>query len=186
METKVSVGVSNRHVHLTEETYKMLFDEELTKKNDLNQIGQFASNQTLTLKTEKTEIPNVRILGPFRSYNQIEISKTDARKFGLNPPVRDSGDVANSEKITLVTPKAEITIEGCIIAHRHVHMNTKEALELGIKDKQPCTLKVPGIKGGTLNAVFKVSDDGFFETHIDTDEAAAFALNSGDLIDLEY
>ena len=73
METKVSVGVSNRHVHLTEETYKMLFDEELTKKNDLNQIGQFASNQTLTLKTEKTEIPNVRILGPFRSYNQIEI-----------------------------------------------------------------------------------------------------------------
>ena len=83
-------------------------------------------------------------------------------------------------------PKAEITIEGCIIAHRHVHMNTKEATELGIKDKQPCTLKVPGIKGGTLNAVFKVSDDGFFETHIDTDEAAAFALNSGDIIDLEY
>ena len=138
------------------------------------------------MKTEKTEIPNVRILGPFRKYNQIEISKTDARKFGLNPPVRDSGDVANSEIITLVTPKAEITIEGCIIAHRHVHMNTKEAAELGIKDKQPCTLKVPGIKGGTLNAVFKVSDDGFFETHIDTDEAAAFALNSGDIIDLEY
>ncbi len=185
MELKVSIGVSNRHVHLTESVYNKLFDSPLSKKRDLNQIGQFASEQVLTIKTEKSEIQNVRVLGPFRDYNQVEISKSDARKLGLNPPVRNSGDLRGALKITLVTDKASIEVIGCIIAKRHIHMNTLQAEKLGIKNLQPMRLIINGEKGGVLNGVVKVSDDGYFEAHIDTDEASAFGLDSTDEVTVE-
>ena len=80
MYYNVKVMISNRHVHLTKETYEKLFDEPLTKKSDLNQIGQFAANQTVDILTDKFEFKDVRIVGPFRDYNQVEISNNDARK----------------------------------------------------------------------------------------------------------
>ena len=90
---RIKVGVSNRHVHLTKEVYFKLFGEEnLEKDRDLDQPGQFASKSYVTIKKGEREIPHVRILGPFRNYNQIEISRTDAYKLKVNPPVRDSGD----------------------------------------------------------------------------------------------
>ena len=80
MEYKIHARVSNRHVHLTKETYEKLFDEEMTKKFDLNQIGEYATNQLLTIRVLDEKIENVRVLGPFRNYDQIEISKKDARR----------------------------------------------------------------------------------------------------------
>ena len=79
MEYKVKIRISNRHVHLTNEAYNMLFDAPLTKKNDLNQVGQFAANEVVTLKNGDKKIENVRIVGPRRKYNQVEVSKRDAR-----------------------------------------------------------------------------------------------------------
>ena len=100
---KVRIGVSNRHVHLKEEDFKKLFgDVVLEKDKDLYQPNQFASIYKLTIKTLKNEIKNVRVLGPFRSYTQIEISKTDAYTLGLNPPIRTSGDLDGSEVVTLI------------------------------------------------------------------------------------
>lgn len=90
---KVNVGVSNRHVHLKKQDLDILFGTDLTIKNKINQPGQFACNEVVTIKTEKSEINNVRVLGPTRNYTQIEISKTDAYKLGINPPVRSSGSV---------------------------------------------------------------------------------------------
>ena len=128
MNIKVQLGISNRHLHLTKEVYEMLFDEELTIKKELGQPGEFASNQTVTIKGPKGEMANVRILGPFRAYNQVEVSSHDARSLGVNPPVRKSGDLAGSENITVIGPKGSIDLtESCIIANRHLHMSTEEA-----------------------------------------------------------
>lgn len=186
MYHKVKVGVSNRHVHLTKETYYKLFDFALTKKSDLNQIGQFAANETVDLISGDNIIEHVRIVGPFRSYNQVEISKTDAYKLKLNPPVRTSGDLSGSEHITLRTEKASITLdEGCIIADRHVHFNTNEADKYHVRDKDKLKIHILGEKRGTIEAFAKVSDDGFFELHLDTDDANAFLLKHGDEVVLE-
>lgn len=186
MYHKIKVQVSNRHVHLTEEIYNRLFDEPLTRKKDLNQIGQFAANQTLDILTDKYTFENVRIVGPFRNYNQVEISNNDARKLGLKPPVRTSGDLDNSETITLRTPKATITLDNsCIIADRHVHFNTNEADRYCINNGDKLKIHILGEKRGTIEAFAKVSDDGFYELHIDTDDANAFLLNSNDELILE-
>ena len=110
---KISIGVSNRHVHLTKEHLSILFgaNYELEKKNDLTQPGQYASTAVVTIKTSKSEIDNVRVLGPIRNYTQVEISKTDAYKLGLNPPVRNSGDLGGSAHITIVGPNGSIDLE---------------------------------------------------------------------------
>jgi len=183
---KVKVAISNRHIHLTKETYDKLFDEPISVDRNLNQIGQFASNQFVDLINGDKIIEHVRLVGPFRSYDQVEISKNDARKLKLNPPVRTSGDLDNSESITLRTNKASVTLEkGCIIADRHVHFNTSDASKLGISDKDKLKLHITGEKKGVIEAFAKVSDNGFYEVHLDTDDANAFLLNNDDEIVLE-
>ena len=108
MEWKVPVGISNHHVHLTKETYEQLFHEKIEKLKDLKQTGEYASKQTVTIKGPKGEIEKVRILGPFRSYNQVEISNSDAFILGIKPPVRKSGDLENAEKITIIGENGSI------------------------------------------------------------------------------
>lgn len=181
-----TIAISNHHVHLTEEMYKELFDEDISIKRPLNQIGEYASFSTVTLKTAKGEIDNVRVIGPFRKYNQVEISATDAYLLGLNPPVRQSGDLEDSESITISTPKNSITLDNaCIIAERHIHMNNAKAEELGLKNEDLVKLKVENDKGGTMEAFVKVTDNGFFEIHIDRDDANCFLLKNGDEVLIE-
>ena len=100
---KISVGVSNRHVHLKQSDLRVLFGEgyELHNAADLTQPGMFKAEEVVTIKTDKAEIKNVRVIGPTRMYTQIEISKTDSYKLGLNPPIRNSGDLMGSEEITI-------------------------------------------------------------------------------------
>lgn len=185
MNIKVPVGISNRHVHLTKEIYEKLFDEELTVKNYLNQQGEFASNQTLTIKTDTSTIENVRVLGPFRNYNQVEVLKSDSRKLGINPPVRNSGDLNNSETITLIGSTGEVTLKNaCIIATRHIHMNLNKALELNFSNNQKVQVKIKGEKGGIVDAVIKITDNGYFEMHIDVDDANAFLINNSDEVEI--
>lgn len=185
---KVSIGVSNRHVHLTKDHLIKLFGEdyELLKRNDLSQPGQFASTALVTLKTEKGAIENVRVLGPLRNYTQVEISKTDAYKLGLNPPVRNSGDLDNSESITLVGPNGEITIDnGCIIATRHIHILPEQMKQYKLEGKETVSVRVGGEKGGILENVYlKVSDKSFLELHLDTDDANAHLIKNGDIAEI--
>lgn len=181
MNIDVSIGISGRHVHLCQETFEKLFDKELTVKNPLNQVGQFAANETVTIKTSKGVFENVRIIGPLRKYDQVEISMSDARKLGLNPPVRKSGDLTDADEITIISDKGEVLVKACIIANRHVHFSPDKAKELGVVDNQKMQLKITGIKSGIIDVEAKVSDDGFFEVHLDTDDANAFLLKSGDI-----
>lgn len=183
---KIPVGISNRHIHLKAEAFRILFgEEELTKRNDLKQPGEFASNQIVSIKTSKSIIEKVRILGPFRDYNQVEVSKTDSFRLGINPPVRRSGDLENSESITLVGPKGELVIEsGVIIAERHIHMSNQMALENNYKDDQKVYIKINSEKPGIIIAEIKISDEAFLELHLDTDDANAFLLKSGDEVEI--
>lgn len=185
MEYKIKIGISNRHVHLTQNTYEKLFDEPLEIDKELHQIKEFASKQFVTLKTEKDIIKNVRIVGPFRDYDQVELCYSDAYKLGLNPPVRKSGDTKNSENVTLIGPKGEIYLENvCIISQRHVHMNNLEKEKYQVEDGQLVKIAVKGSRSAILDANIKVSSNGYFECHIDRDEANALLLKDDDEVTL--
>lgn len=181
MEMKVIIELSNRHVHLTKETYDKLFDNPLTVKNYLSQTGQFAANETVTIEKNGNEIKNVRIIGPLRKYDQVEVSHADAFKvLKCNPPVRASGDLNGAESIIIKTDKGQVEVNACIISQRHVHLNTKQASLLEVKDKQKVCIKVGGDKSGIMDVFIKVSDDGVFRAHIDTDDAHSFLINNED------
>ncbi len=182
MEKIINARISNRHVHLTKEVYDRLFDDELTIKTKLNQVGEFASNKTLTIRVGDKKIENVRVVGPLRKYSQVEISKRDARFLGVNPPVRRSGNLEGTPKIILETLKGSVETDGLIIANRHVHMTPSEAKDLGLVDKQIVKIKVNGDKSGEMDAEVKISDNGYFELHIDTDDANAFLLEDNDKV----
>lgn len=180
----ISIGVSNRHVHLTREDLDILFGEgyELEKRNDLTQPKQFASTSTVTIKTPKSEIKNVRVLGPLRKYTQVEISRTDAYSLGINPPVRSSGDLKDSELVTIVGPKGSIEVNACIIATRHIHLSKEHIKAYNLENRETVSVKLNGEKGGIItNVHLKERDDAFFELHLDTDDANAHLVKSGDI-----
>lgn len=181
---KTIIGVSNRHVHVTEEDLKILFGEnhKLTNIRDLVQPGQFACSECVSIESAKGKIDRVRIIGPTRNYTQVEISKTDAIKLGLEPPVRDSGDLENSEKITIIGPNGIVEKQsGCIIANRHIHMTPQIQVALGLENVKEVSVKLDGLKGGILHHVMlKVTDQAALEFHIDTDDANAHLAKTGD------
>ncbi len=184
---KIPVGVSARHIHLKEETYQILFgNDNLEVLKQLKQPKEYASNSVLTIKVGEKEIKNVRVLGPFRDYNQVEISKTDAYFLNINPPVANSGNLENAESIILIGPKETMELDKVvIIANRHFHIPSDIALKHGIINKQKYLIKISGIKEGTIIAEAKFTDPGYLELHLDTDDSNAFLLNNTDEVDLE-
>ena len=182
----VPIGVSARHIHLTQEHVEALFGPgyQLTKKKEL-MGGQFASNELVTIVGLKLRaIENVRILGPCRSKSQVEISATDAIKLGVNAPVRESGDIAGSAPIALVGPKGALYLkEGCIIAARHIHMSPADAKAAGVHDGDYVSVKADNERGTVFNNVKIRVDDSFtLEMHIDTDEANASRIATGNTV----
>ena len=182
----VPIGVSARHVHLTQEAVEVLFGPgyQLTKKKEL-MGGQFASNEQVTIVgTKLRAIENVRILGPVRKESQVEISMTDARTLGVAPVVRNSGDIAGSAPIALVGPKGALYLkEGCIVAKRHIHMSPADAAAAGVSDKDVVSVVAVNERGTTFDEVLVRVDPSFtMEMHIDTDEANAAQLKTGDAV----
>ncbi len=182
----VPVGVSNRHIHLTQEHVEILFGPgyQLTKKKEL-MGGQFACEECCTIVGLKLRaIENVRILGPVRKFTQVEVSVTDARKLGVNVPVRESGDIKGSAPIAIVGPKGAVYCEeGCIVAARHIHMSPADADACGVKDGDYVSVKVDNVRGTTFNNVKIRVDESFtLEMHIDTDEANASGIKQDDKV----
>lgn len=184
----IPVGISNRHVHLSREHVDLLFGggDRLEKLKDLSQPGQFVCRETVTLVGPKGVMEKVRVLGPVRNYTQVEISVSDCFKLGIKAPIRDSGDLTGSAGITLVGAVGSVTIpEGCIIANRHIHMNTGDASRLGLKHGDRVSVKAPGPRGVTYAEVLvRVSDHYRLEIHLDIDEANAVGLKNQDLVRL--
>jgi putative phosphotransacetylase len=185
---EVPVGISNRHIHLSQEHLEALFGPgyELTIKKDLSQTGQYAAEETLTIEGPKSALKNVRILGPVRKETQVEISRTDAFSLGLKPPVRDSGHLEDSPGIKLIGPKGTIELDkGVIIAQRHIHMNEADAEAFGVKDKEIVSVRAGGERGLVFdNVLVRVRSDFVLEMHIDTDEANAGMLNNGQMVEV--
>lgn len=182
----VPIGVSARHIHLTQEHVETLFGEgyQLTKKKEL-MGGQFASNERVTIVGLKLRaIENVRVLGPVRKQTQVEISATDAISLGVNAPIRESGNVAGSAPIAVIGPKGAIYLnEGCIVAKRHIHMAPNDAMAAGVHDGDIVSVKADNERGTVFNNVQIRVDDSFtLEMHIDTDEANAAKIATGDTV----
>ncbi len=182
----VPVGVSARHIHLTQKSVEELFGPgyRLTKKKDL-MGGQFAANETVTIVGLKLRaIENVRILGPVRSADQVEVSATDAIKLGVKVPVRASGDTAGSAPIAIVGPKGAIYLkEGCIVAARHIHMSPEDARMSGCHDGDVVSVLADNERRTTFeNVLIRVDPSFTLEMHIDTDEANAAEIKTGDTV----
>lgn len=181
---KIKVGVSNRHIHLCREDADILFgkDYQFNKRNELMQPGEFACEEVVKVSTDKHTFPYVRVLGPLRTYTQVEVSTTDSNLLGIEPPIRDSGDLENSESVWLEGPNGKIYKENCCIkANRHIHCNKIENIGHNNGD----IVKVL-FNGQVIEDVhIKEKDSYVLEFHVDKDDAAIFGINTGDYIDLE-
>lgn len=178
----IPVGVSNRHVHLSQKDLDTLFGEgyNMTKMKDLSQPGQYACKETVTICGPKGAIEKVRILGPVRSKSQIEVLTGDCIKLGVTPNSRLSGDLSGTPGVTLIGPKGSVQLnEGLIVAQRHIHMSLEDAIKLGVNDGQTVSIQFDGTRGGIYNnVVVRANDSSVLECHIDIEEANAMNINS--------
>jgi putative phosphotransacetylase len=180
----VPIGVSARHVHLSEEQLARLFGRgyELKVQKDLSQPGQFAAEETVVLIGPRGRLERVRVIGPVRRQTQIEISRTDAILLGLKPPVRASGNIAGTPGIVIHGPAGTVQLEqGVIVAARHIHFHTSDAARWGIRNRQLLRVRVKGERPLIFEQVLaRVSDRYALDMHIDTDEANAAGVKTGD------
>lgn len=189
-KTEIPIGVSNRHAHLKQEDFDVLFGKgaAVRKFRSVKQPGFYACYETVDIEGPKGKVSSVRLIAPHRSKTQIEISKTDAAALGVRPPVRDSGDLAGSAPIRIIGPKGSLEIkEGLVVARRHIHFHPLEAQAMGVKDGE--IVRVRAGKGGIRELIFeqvliRVSDQFSLELHVDTDEANAAWIKSGDTVNI--
>jgi len=186
---KIPIEVSARHIHLCQKDLEMLFGKgyELNKFRDLTQSNGFAAQETLTIKSEKASIENVRIVGPLRPYTQVELSLTNAIFLGIKPPIKKSGDLDNASAIVLVGPEAELKLEkGVIIPWRHIHINEAKAQELGLQEDDLVSIKTQGDRALVFNnVIIRIDKDSPIVLHLDTDEGNACNITQkgeGDLV----
>lgn len=188
-EKLIPVGISARHVHLTQQEVEILFGKghQLTFLKPLSQPGQFAAQETVSLTGPRGTIDKVRILGPVRSGFQAELSLSDARTLGIKPPIRESGDLSGTPGLKVKGPAGELDApQGAIIAERHAHMSEQEAAAFGIKDGDYIKVYVEGRSGGVMDRVkVRVKSSYALDLHIDTDNANAFALEQGQMLRFE-
>jgi putative phosphotransacetylase len=188
-EPHIPIGVSNRHIHLTQADVETLFGEgyQLEKIKDLKQPGQYACRETLTIVGPSMRpIEGVRVLGPVRRASQVEISKTDSFQLKVKPPVRESGVLEGSAPITIIGPRGVVSLpEGCIIANRHIHMGLSDAARYGVSDGDYVTVDAVGTKRTRWYDVqVRVSADFELEMHVDTDDANAAGIGNGTLVSI--
>jgi len=182
------IALSNRHIHLSQGDIETLFGEgyELTKLKDLSQPGQYACEEKVDVVGPKNTIKGVRVLGPARNKTQIEVSIADSFILGVQPPVRDSGDLAGSPGVKIIGPKGEVELpEGVIVAARHIHMHTSDAENFGVVDKQRVHVRTKGERAVVFeNVLVRAHETYALEMHVDVDEGNAAGLKNGDLVEL--
>lgn len=170
------------HIHLTQEHVEALFGQghQLTKHADLSQPGQYVCKEQLTIVGRKGKIEHVRVLGPARKYTQIEIAMTERFKLGIQPPIRESGDIADSPGCTLESPTGSVKVDcGVICALRHIHMTPEDALRYGVRDKSVVRVRVAGDRELVFGDVLvRVDPSSALAMHIDADEANAVHIGA--------
>lgn len=180
---RVRIEVSARHCHVTSRDVAILFgpNHRLRQLREISQPGQFAANEVVRIKIGKGEII-ARIVGPERPKTQIEISLTEAKKFGVNPPVTYFGDLRQPRGLcTLIGPKGRVSRRAVIVAERHIHIDPVTARRLRLQNRQVVSVRTNGRRPTTFHHVVVRSNAKFlFRCHLDTDEANAAGIQSGE------
>lgn len=180
-EIKIPIEISARHVHLSDHILGVLFGDgyQLTSAKSLSQTTEFLSNERVDIVGPREIIHNVAVLGPTREHTQVEIALTDARKLGLTPPVRESGNHEGSVGCRLVGPAGEYELEdGVIVAHRHIHCGPKKAEALGVKNGDVVSVEIKNSLRPLIfeDVLVRVKDSFALSMHVDTDEGNAAGL----------
>ncbi|MBW7981257.1 phosphate propanoyltransferase [Enterobacillus tribolii] len=184
----IPVGVSNRHVHLSQQDIEALFGPGyvLTPFKPLKQPNQFAAQECVNVVGPKGTLTKVRVLGPARAVSQLEISRADCFALGIRAPVRESGDLAASGDALLAGPAGYVSLkEQVICAWRHIHMSCADARRLNVVNGQKVSVRAATERPLVFDdVVVRVSDGFTLEFHIDTDEANAAGLKNNDLVSI--
>ena len=179
----IPVGISNRHVHLSQRDVEALFGTgyALTPFKPLRQPGQFAAQECVTVVGPKGSLTRVRVLGPTRPVTQLEISRADAFALGIQAPLRESGQLDQAGNALLVGPAGHVELHSQVIcAWRHIHMSPQDAQRLNVSHGQKVRVGSRGERQLTFDeVVVRVRDDFVLELHIDTEEANAAGLKNG-------
>lgn len=177
----IPIEISARHIHLTKEDWAALFgDEEIAVDHEISQPGQFSAAQRVQLSGPKHAFKSVAVVGPFRSYTQVELSMTDTRVLGVAAPLVDSGSVEGAAMITIVGTKGEIERAAAIVPKRHIHISPAEAETVGVKEKQIVSVGISGTRSAQLdNVLVRVHPDFVGRLHLDTDEGNACGATPG-------
>jgi propanediol utilization protein len=181
---RIPVAVSERHVHLTQSTIEQLFCDKyrLHEHSRASQPAQFAALETVTLVGPRGRIANVRVIGPVRDDNQVEISQSDALALGVAAPLRESGEVKDSPGILVEGPRTCVRLDhGVIRTLRHIHLASAEAARHGLKDRDRMDVTKEGAHPHTLfcDVLVRVSPGCESELHLDPDECDAAGLHAG-------
>lgn len=186
----VPVAVSARHIHLSRKEIDVLFGAGYTLKpiKKLSQPGQYACEETITLAGPKGSLKKVRVLGPERLQTQVELSITDCLKLGIEPMIRMSGNINETPGCSIIAPNSQIEIDkGVIVAMRHLHISTDEARIFNVNDGDNVSVRKVGNRDIVLgNVTVRCGSTHRLEVHIDTDEANAGVIKTGDLLELLY
>lgn len=180
---QIVIGVSNKHAHLSPADLQTLFGlDSMTVFKPVRQPGEFAAEQTIAVHGPRTTFPKVRLMGPCRVKSQVELSRTDCIALGINAPVTQSGHLDNAGPIDIEGPLGRIHLEhGAMVAARHIHMGPSHARQLGVADQDLVQVSFGGERGGVLdNFIIRIKDNWIPEIHLDTDEANALGVKSGD------
>ena len=184
----IGVGISNRHIHLSQEDLSLLFGEgyALTPIKELSQPGQFACKEVVTICGPKGAIEKLRVLGPVRSKTQIEILAGDSFKLGVRAPARMSGDLQGTPGITIIGPNGSVqTKEGLIVAQRHIHMHPTDAERYGVRDGELVSIELDGVRGGVFhNVAIRATVESALELHLDTEEANAMSITPSSTVEI--
>ncbi|MBU1148703.1 propanediol utilization protein, partial [Patescibacteria group bacterium] len=151
---KIPIAISARHIHLNHQDLETLLGKgaKLIKARDLKQVGEYASQQTVTLVGSKSQLVGVRIVGPLREKTQVEITKTDAWRLGVVAPVRLSGDLAGSGSLKIIGAEGEVELlEGVIVAKRHIHASKQQAAKYNLRQNQQVSVKITGERSTTFH-----------------------------------
>lgn len=181
----VIVGISNRHVHLSDADFQTLFGYPAPQvKKHVRQHGEFAAEESVTLHGPKGAMARVRVMGPNRAATQVELSRTDCFALGIDAPMAQSGHLEQAAPIEIEGPAGRIALErAVIVAGRHIHMGPSEAAALGVADQDRVSVMFDGERGGRLdNFLIRVKASYLLELHLDTDEGNAIGARTGDYV----
>lgn len=179
---RVVVGISNRHVHLSQEDVKTLFHvDDFTMYRQVRQPGEYAAEQQVRVIGPKGSFANVRAMGPCRAKTQVELSLTDCRAIGVSAPITQSGHLDEAGLIEIEGPYGRIRRHAAMVAARHIHMGPSHIQALGVKDQDEVQVRFGGVRGGVLdNFIIRTKENWVPEIHLDIDEANALGVKSGD------